>query len=475
MAEPLSAAENKVSELNPVILVVEDEESLNNLIQKVLQREGFRTESALTGEDAIYRVINDPNVILLLDYMLPDMTGKEVIENLFKKDVNVPFIITTGRGDENLAVEMMKLGAKDYIVKGSGLSDILAHVVKKVINELDQEKRLAEAQKETLERQTELSVLYSVSSSLSQTMEMGKLFNIIFDTMTGLELFDAEKKGGIFIVDEDRMTLVSHLGHPDSFIELHKGLRVGDCLCGLAARTGKIIISPNSHNDDRHTIKYPEIKPHGHIIIPLKARNRVVGVLYLYLPVNFEIDKRKIKLLDSIGNQIGVSIDNARLFEDVKRSSLHDPLTGLANRRLMHIVFSRGFAKARRTKRHFSTILLDIDLFKQYNDDNGHTAGDNLLLKLAGLILKETREVDLVVRYGGEEFLILLPDTNLSRAVEVAERMRKIVESNTDVTISLGVASYSKDIQKEEELINKADEALYMAKDNGRNRVETSK
>jgi diguanylate cyclase (GGDEF)-like protein len=475
MVEVFSATVNKADESAPVILIVEDEESLNNLMQKVLHREGYRTESALNGEEAIYRVIDDPDVVLLLDFMLPDMTGKEVIENLFKKSIRAPFIIITGRGDENLAVEMMKLGAKDYIVKGPGLSGILPHVIRRVLNEIDQEKRLAESQKEALERQSELSVLYKVSSALSHTLEMEKLFHIIFNTITGLNLFKTEKKGGIFIVDEDRMILVSHLGHSKPFLEMHTGMRVGDCLCGLAAKTGEIIVSGNSADDERHSFRYPEMKDHGHIIIPLKARGRVVGVLYLYLPVGLKIDEKKIRLLDSIGNQIGVAIDNARLFEDTKKSSLHDPLTGLANRRLMHIVLSRAFAKARRTRRTFSVILVDIDHFKEFNDSKGHPAGDNLLIELAGLILKETREVDLVVRYGGEEFMILLSETNLSRAREAAERMRKIVESKTDVTISLGVASYSMNTPSEEKLIHKADEALYRAKDNGRNRVEASK
>jgi diguanylate cyclase (GGDEF)-like protein len=251
-------------------------------------------------------------------------------------------------------------------------------------------------------------------------------------------------------------------------------MRVGDCLCGFAAKTGEIITSKNSHEDKRHTLTYPDMAPHGHIILPLKARSKVVGVLYLYMPVDFEIDDRKLMLLDSIGNQIGVSIYNAKLYTDTKRSSLHDPLTGLANRRLMHIFFSKEFAKAKRNKTPFSVILLDIDSFKEYNDTKGHTAGDNILIEIANHLLKETREVDLVVRYGGEEFLLLLTDTTLERAHEAAERIRKIVESTIGVTISLGVSSYNKDIYSEEELVNKADKALYSAKKNGKNRVELS-
>lgn len=459
----------------PVILIVEDEEGLNHLIKKVLGREGFVTEGVLNGEDAIRRISNDPDVILILDFVLPDMTGKEVITSLAKKGIKIPFIIITGHGDESLAVDMMKLGAKDYIVKGSELAGILPHVLNRVAYETEQEYKLVEAQKAASEKQAELSVLYKVSSALSQTLEIKKLFDIIFHTITGLEMFDIQEKGGIFMIDEDRMTLVSHLGHPDSFIESHNNMRVGDCLCGIAAKTGEILVSKNSHHDDRHTIRYPEIAPHGHIIIPLRARGRVVGVLYLYMDVDFELSESKLRLLDSIGNQIGISIDNARLYEETKQSSLHDPLTGLANRRLMHIVFSRVIAEAKRTDKPFSVIMLDIDRFKEFNDTKGHSAGDKLLEELADLIMKESREVDLVVRYGGEEFLILLPDTTLEMAREAAERIRKAVESKSEVTISLGAAAYSKETVNEEHLTNKADSALYLAKRNGRNRVEVSR
>ncbi|MDO8281902.1 MAG: diguanylate cyclase [Thermodesulfovibrionia bacterium] len=460
---------------NPVILIVEDEEGLNSLIKKVLKREGFVTEGVLNGEDAIRRISDDPDVILLLDFVLPDMTGKEVIDSLAKNGIKVPFIIMTGHGDENLAVDMMKLGAKDYIVKGSELAGILPHVLHRVVYEIEQEYKLIEAQKANLEKQAELSVLFNVSSALSQTLEIKKLFDIIFQTIAGLDMFHIQEKGGVFMVDGDRMTLISHVGHSDSFIESHKGMRVGDCLCGLAAKTGEIIISKNSHSDSRHTIQYPEIAAHGHIIIPLKARDIIVGVLYLYMDADFDLPESKLRLLDSIGNQIGVSIDNARLYEETKKSSLHDPLTGLANRRLMHIVFSRVIAEAKRTEKPFSVIMLDIDRFKEYNDTKGHSAGDKLLAELAGLIMKESREIDLVARFGGEEFLLILPDTSLEMAYEAAERIRKAVESKTDVTISLGATAYTKETVSEEHLTNKADSALYLAKRNGRNRVEMSR
>ncbi|MBI4843708.1 MAG: diguanylate cyclase [Nitrospirae bacterium] len=331
--------------------------------------------------------------------------------------------------------------------------------------------RRKEAERELSRRQADLSVLYKVSTAISQTIDIDKLFDIIMTTITGLEVLNLEKKGGVFIVKGEDMELVSHLGHPDIFLEMHKEMKVGVCLCGHAAKTGEIIISKNSGCDAMHTIRYSGMAHHGHIILPLKAKDKVAGVLYLYLPPDFVMEESRLELLVSIGNQIGIAIENAKLYEETKASALHDPLTGLANRRQMYLVFEKNIALAKRTGRPLSLIMLDIDYFKKYNDAHGHSAGDDLLVRLAGLINKEIREADLAVRYGGEEFLILLYDADLKEAFEIAERMRRAVENNTEVTISLGVALYLEGM-KEDEFVNEADNALYQAKKKGRNRVE---
>jgi|Deesub1362A_J573_1020465.scaffolds.fasta_scaffold00395_19 diguanylate cyclase (GGDEF)-like protein len=336
------------------------------------------------------------------------------------------------------------------------------------------EKQVVKQNVELAELNSELSVLYTISSAISRTLDIDELFSIILDTITSREIFKVERKGGIFIVEGERMHLVFQLGLTETFVKAHDNMKVGDCLCGLAAKTGEVIISTDSNKDDRHTIRYPGIAPHGHIIVPLKAMNKLVGVLYLYLPADTEVDERVQNMLRSIGNQIGIAIENARLYKKTKELSLHDPLTGLANRRLMYIELERSFAKAKRYETPLSVIMLDIDYFKKYNDTYGHAAGDKLLKDIAEIVQQSVRKADLVARYGGEEFFILLPETRLTEAYAAAERIRRAVERRTEVTISLGVSSYRQDMQIKEDLIKKADEALYQAKERGRNRVELS-
>ncbi|KPJ99929.1 MAG: hypothetical protein AMK71_08910 [Nitrospira bacterium SG8_35_4] len=358
------------------------------------------------------------------------------------------------------------------MIKNPDFIDMLPHVIKRVVNDLKIEKELADAERTIAESQKELSILYEVSKAISQTIDLDKLFTIIFDTITGIDTLTIEKKGGIFFIEGDRLRLVSHVGFPEVLVDYHKNLRIGSCLCGLAAQNREVIISSNCTTDKRHTIAYPGMPQHGHIIIPLKARGMVKGILCLYLPPDITVDDGTVKLLYSLGNQIGVAIDNARLYEETKKYSLRDPLTGLANRRMMHIVFDRSLNRAKRFREPFSVIMLDIDNFKEYNDTHGHSEGDRLLVELAGLIVHETREIDLVVRYGGEEFIVLLAETDLDEACEVAERMRSTIEKKCATTISLGVSSFHENMLTKDELIKDVDEALYRAKKRGKNRVE---
>ena len=319
-----------------------------------------------------------------------------------------------------------------------------------------------QAEEELLRSRSELSALFRVSSAISRTMDLEELFCLILDTVTGLEILNLEPRGGILIIEGERLNLVSHLGYPDAFVDQYKSIKIGSGPFGTAAKTGEIIVSENS------------VKGIGHLVIPLKVRNQVLGVLSLHSRTGLDLDDHKSKILLTIGNQVGVTIDHARLYEETKKLSLLDPLTGLANRRFMDIVLERSFARAKRLERQLSALMLDIDYFKNYNDTYGHAAGDTLLVKIAKVILKETRGIDLVVRYGGEEFLILLPETGLPLACEVAERIRKSVKAKIKITVSLGISSYHEGMKKKKDLIKKADEALYQAKQNGRNRIEVS-
>jgi diguanylate cyclase (GGDEF)-like protein len=177
-------------------------------------------------------------------------------------------------------------------------------------------------------------------------------------------------------------------------------------------------------------------------------------------------------LLMALGEQIGLALESARLYRDTRDLALHDPLTALPNRRLLDLNGANLVARARRYETPLSAIMLDIDGFKAFNDAHGHVAGDALLAKIAQIISARRRAADFAFRYAGDEFLCLLPETELETAAFVAERMRAAVAAAGEATVSAGVATYNPQMESIANLIRAADAALYLAKHAGRNRVE---
>ncbi|MBP1728630.1 MAG: response regulator receiver modulated diguanylate cyclase [Deltaproteobacteria bacterium] len=160
----------------------------------------------------------------------------------------------------------------------------------------------------------------------------------------------------------------------------------------------------------------------------------------------------------------------ARLHEQALSLSLKDHLTGLGNRRLLQIHFERELSLVRRHGKELAVVMLDVDHFKEFNDIHGHQTGDEVLRDVARVITKNLRETDFAFRYGGEEFLLLLPETDLAKALKVAEKLRSAVAEETAIKISLGVTAY-RSAATTADLIREADAAMYQAKQQGRNQV----
>jgi hypothetical protein len=168
-----------------------------------------------------------------------------------------------------------------------------------------------------------------------------------------------------------------------------------------------------------------------------------------------------------------------KLQSELREQALHDPLTGLYNRRHLSETIEREIAIAEREQKHLSVIVMDLDHFKNINDTFGHQIGDQYLIAFAALLRNRIRKSDIACRYGGEEFLLVLPGTSLENAVKRAEEIRREYANTTlpgrgindRVTISMGVATYPLHGEESEEIVIKADKALYMSKENGRNRV----
>lgn len=217
------------------------------------------------------------------------------------------------------------------------------------------------------------------------------------------------------------------------------------------------------------------------LIAPLKRRKEVYGLLGVFCRSGRNFSSKDLDLLTVVSRQISLLIENAELLDKTKLLSLTDGLTDLYNRRHFQEVIKTEIEKAKKNNWKLSLAMSDLDYFKNYNDTNGHLAGDKALRQVANLLKEGTKGSDTVARYGGEEFVIIFPNTTKENSLKICQKLKENIKDfkfpdeekqpNNDFTISIGLATFPDDATLPEELIGKADAALYQAKESGRDRV----
>lgn len=217
------------------------------------------------------------------------------------------------------------------------------------------------------------------------------------------------------------------------------------------------------------------------VISALYYRRSIAGLLGVFSSTGKKFTLKDLDLLRMISIPISLMIENTELFTKVKILSVTDSLTSLYNRRYFEKIVEELLLDAQKNHRLFSICMCDIDFFKNYNDKNGHIAGDFVLKTVAEILKKGIKGKDIVARYGGEEFIIAFPETSKDDAQKICEKLRKSIKEfkfpneesqpNKDITVSFGISSFPEDGLTLKELIEAADKALYKAKEMGRDRV----
>ena len=299
-------------------------------------------------------------------------------------------------------------------------------------------------------------------------------------TQNAAEMLGAER-ASLLVKDEKsgRLEIKAMVG---ASAEEFSGTDVGDRVAKIVLERNKaVVVSDVSTTGLPPAPAERRYKTQSFISSPINLGQRTIGVMSFTDRAGSEaFDQRSLEVIQAIAPQLAVAIDRVALKEkagEFEQLSVTDPLTGLLNRRYME---ERLLEEIKRSTRHgfpMSFMMLDVDHFKSYNDEYGHPAGDAALKLVAQIVRDTLRGADVAARFGGEEFSILLPQTNFDEAAAIAERIRSNIENGDFphrlVTMSIGVASCSAELCASADLVSAADKALYEAKRGGRNRVQT--
>lgn len=359
------------------------------------------------------------------------------------------------------------------------IAEHLAQGINKHFEKKEEQTRMGELQK-TLHN---ISILYNVGQALNFIDDLKRLLRVILSK--AIETIGAEK-GSLMLFDSYTNELVVKVvyGLPDQETEdkINEGLiectriKVGEGIAGTCFQTRQALITNLGSNDPR--FKQSMLSNVSSILcIPLIVKEETIGVINI---TNKSDDKffnqDDLEFMCALANQAAIAINNAQLYE----LAITDGLTKLFIYRHFHYLLENEIKRAIRYRHSISLLMIDIDNFKEINDTYGHQVGDELLRAIAGTIASDCRKIDSPSRYGGEEFALILPETKKENARVIAERLRYKIENleleikdgpKVSPTISIGIAALPNDAEGKDELIQKADKALYFAKNSGKNCV----
>lgn len=448
------------------VLVVDDILANVKLLEARLSAEYFDVLTAMSGPEALAICERSQCDIILLDVMMPGMDGFEVCRRLKSnpRTHHVPVVMITALDQAGDRIRGLEAGADDFLTKPVSDTALITRVRSLVrLKQLTDELRLR----------------------ATTTQDLGVTGNV-------RSLADIDGSHGKMLVVDDRHSSAERIAQTLRTLH-HVDIeeRPQEALFKIAEGDYELVLvsmSLSEFDPLRLCSQIRSIERVRHlpilVLVDQEQEARLMRALdmgvndYLVRPID------KNEMLARVATQIRRKRFGDRLSQAVQSSlelAITDGLTGLHNRRYMENHISTLVDDAAARGKDLSVLVLDIDYFKSINDTYGHQAGDDVLREFARRLRKAVRGIDLVCRYGGEEFVVVMPETNRGLAYTVAERIRERIAAlpfaitgrtrEIPVTISIGVSSFSPTIQTAEALIERADKALYAAKREGRNRV----
>jgi two-component system cell cycle response regulator len=446
------------------VLVVDDILSNVKLLEAKLTAEYFEVITAFNGLECLSKMDGAPDIVLL-DVMMPGMDGFEVCRRIKSnpKTAHVPVVMVTALDQPSDRVAGLDAGADDFLTKPVDDAALFARVRSLVrLKMMTDELRMRESTGQGMG-------LIDPAEILTENNQSGRIL-VIEDRAESVAWFSSALAPvhEVFSADTFEEALVRVKGGDFDLIVVSLGMRGFDGL-RLCSQLRSLpegrhvpILVVVSDGDRRKLTQALEMGVNDYLTRPVDKNELVARV---------RTQLRKKRYADRLRHNVQLSLEMA----------ITDQLTGLHNRRYMSRHLDTLMADAQKNGRPLTFVIMDIDFFKQVNDTYGHDIGDEVLKEFASRINANVRGIDLACRYGGEEFVVAMPDTDMAFAYNIAERLRHSIETTPvkisrdpgylNITISIGIAKAEGESDTAEQLLHRADQALYRAKRTGRNKV----
>jgi diguanylate cyclase (GGDEF)-like protein len=327
----------------------------------------------------------------------------------------------------------------------------------------------------------ELNIFHDVAKALTSSLDLDSILQTIMEKMA--EYFRPDT-WSLLMVDEEHNELYFAIAVGDAAEALKDvRLKVGEGIAGWVAKNGEQLIVPDVYTDARFAKRIDKVtqwETRSIICIPLNSKHRVLGVIQL---VNVDMKgfgDQEIFFLQALCDYAAIAIENSRSVEKIQELTITDDCTGLYNARHLYKTLETEVYRSSRFGYEFSVLFIDLDHFKQVNDTHGHLIGSKLLAEIGYLVKAQLRLIDYAFRYGGDEFVVLLPQTGKDQALTVAKRLRDALRVsmfckeeglNLNIRASIGLATYPHDAKSPHDVIRQADEMMYLVKNTSRDNI----